>query len=420
MSRAAALSSWVTTVSTNMTNLSTSQAFVLAAWSFAMVIAQSAGTTSCAVLLAALWLQPENTVRQRLREFCYEKKQKRGEQRHEIEVKACFAPLLRWLLSHWPATHPYLALALDVTTLGDRFSVLCCSLVYRGTAIPIAWKVLPGNKKGAWRPHWLAMLEQLNRELNTVKPASIVPAGWTVIVLTDRGLYAAWLFKAIVAKGWHPYMRLQRQGNYQLLGQDRWRDIKSVVTEAGMAWSGEVVCFKGESVHGTLMGRWEEGQKEPWLVLTDLAPAECDCVWYGLRMWIEHGFKDLKRGGFHWEQTKMAQAERIERHWLVMAVATLWVVSVGGAAEEAAVSGLEELEAGGGVRQVRKGSGRVRLVSVFRRGVLLIIAAAVRGEAMAVGEFWPQPWPNEAERGKLRLTVLRDEPDDEHLLRAVA
>ena len=49
-----------------------------------------------------------------------------------------------------------------------------------------------------------------------------------------------------------------------------------------------------------------------------------------MRAWIEWGFKDTKGGGWNWHHTKMEEAARAERHWLVMAVATLWVVSVGG------------------------------------------------------------------------------------------
>ncbi len=38
----------------------------------------------------------------------------------------------------------------------------------------------------------------------------------------------------------------------------------------------------------------------------------------------------MKRGGGPWHQTKMTDPERAERLWLAIAVATLWVVSVGG------------------------------------------------------------------------------------------
>jgi hypothetical protein len=33
-----------------------------------------------------------------------------------------------------------------------------------------------------------------------------------VIVLADRGLYAKWLFEAIVELNWHPFLRVNTQG----------------------------------------------------------------------------------------------------------------------------------------------------------------------------------------------------------------
>ncbi len=82
---------------------------------------------------------------------------------------------------------------------------------------------------------------------------------------------------------------------------------------------------------------WGEGHKEPWYILTDLAPEGSDAQWYGLRGWCEQGFKCIKRGGWQWQMTQMAEPSRAERVWLALAVATLWVVSVG-----------SELEAGSG------------------------------------------------------------------------
>ena len=58
-----------------------------------------------------------------------------------------FAPLLAWVLSWWQGTQ--LAIALDATTLGDRFVALAISVVYRGCAIPVAWVVLEAGKKKA-------------------------------------------------------------------------------------------------------------------------------------------------------------------------------------------------------------------------------------------------------------------------------
>src|SRR5256886_7987124 len=45
------------------------------------------------------------------------------------------------------------------------------------------------------------------------------------------------------------------------------------------------------------------------------------------------GFKCFKRGGWQWQYTQMHAPERVARLWLALAVATLWMVSVGGALE---------------------------------------------------------------------------------------
>jgi hypothetical protein len=95
----------------------------------------------------------------------------------------------------------------------------------------------------------------------------------------------------------------------------------------------------------TLVACWEPGHQERWLVLTDLLPEQAQVTWYGLRVWIEAGFKDCKRGGWHWHQTQMTNPARAERLWLAMAVATLWVVSVGGEADATLpASSLEALQ----------------------------------------------------------------------------
>src|SRR2546429_1069123 len=81
------------------------------------------------------WMQrKEQTVRQQLREWYDDVPRKRGAKRQALRVETCFAPLLGGVVSAWQGTQ--LALALDATTLGDRFVVLAVSGGYRGWAIP--------------------------------------------------------------------------------------------------------------------------------------------------------------------------------------------------------------------------------------------------------------------------------------------
>src|SRR6266704_2914858 len=175
---------WTDTLQTHLPHLSKPQATVLALWSLGMVLARSCALTAVSAFLAPWLGRKENTVRQPLREFCYEAAAKRGTDRCALRVETCFMPLLAWGVSLWQGTQ--LALALDATTLGTRLTVLVLSVVSRGCAIPVVWVVLSATAKQAWRREWLRMLRQVRRA---------VPPTWTVIVLADRGLYARWLFR---------------------------------------------------------------------------------------------------------------------------------------------------------------------------------------------------------------------------------
>src|SRR5713101_4980700 len=183
----------------------------------------------------AQWLDRNaNTVRQQLREFCYEAGAKRGAHRQELVVETCFAPLLAWVLRGWEGHQ--LALAVDATTLGQRFVVLALSVLYRGCAIPVAWTILPAGEKHAWRREWLRMLRQVR---------SAVPRRFFVIVLADRGLYARWLYRRIVRLGWHPLLRINVGGTFRPAARGRYQSLRSLVSQPGTQWVGSGTAFVG-------------------------------------------------------------------------------------------------------------------------------------------------------------------------------
>ena len=139
MSCQRAVYQWTEVVTTHMPHLSKPQAAVLALWSLGMVLARSCALTAVSLVLAVGLNRNPNTVRQQLREGCYEAKANRGGPRQELAVETCFAPLLAWVLSWWEGNQ--LALAVAATTLGQRFVVLVISVLYRGCAMPVAWTV---------------------------------------------------------------------------------------------------------------------------------------------------------------------------------------------------------------------------------------------------------------------------------------
>ncbi len=249
----------------------------------------------------------------------------------------------------------------------------------------MAWTVLPEGQKGAWKGPWLELLAPLRHA---------IPADWQVIVLADRGLYARWLYQAIQVCGWHPFLRLNQRGTYCLPGQAHFTPIRQVLPRPGSVWAGRVTCFANHSVNGTLLAAWGPGYPQPWFILTDLPPEESCAAWYGMRSWIEAGFKDFKRDGWEWQKTRMTDPQRAARLWLALAVATLWVVSVGGQADaHLPASSLEDLPPTHIARRTQRHPTQPRRLSCFSRGLVGILSQLIAQRPIALGILLPEPWP---------------------------
>jgi len=372
-------------VSTNLAHLTKPQATVLALWSFGIATTRSCGRSTVATFLALLLQQPLANLEQRLYEWCLDATDKAGTKRTELDLSTCFVPLLRWIVRLWSCQQ--IALTLDATSLGDQFVVLAVCVVYRGCGIPVAWTILPAQKKRAWRREWLRMLREL-------RPA--IPRAWTVLVLADRGLYASWLFRRIVRLHWHPFLRINQRCKFRPQGQAQFVWLSELVGQIGQRCrlAGTAFASKDCQLSCTLVAWWGTGHKQAWFVLTDLPPDECDAQWYGLRSWCEQVFKCTKRGGWQWQQTQMREPNRVARLWLAMAVATLWMITVGSELElgpSSAEVDLPDLRPLLGLA----GAHRPRRMRLFRLGWLWLLVQLIQAQDVPLPRrLVPEPWPD--------------------------
>ena len=372
------LKDWKQIVSSRFSSLSLPQVNGLATWSFGMVMTQSSSLSKVSTLIAKVNTESENTVRQRLKEW-YKSgaaKARPGKKRASIEVSSCFSSLLKWVVDLLPGDNQELLIGMDATNIGQNFTVLSINVLYRRCAIPVAWKVVKGTSKGSWKPHWKKLFQALKE---------IVPQHYLVIVSADRGLYADWLFQEIVALGWHPFLRINHQGQYRTSDSDSWQPLTKVVSREKPNWSGQITCFKTNPIGCTLLARWDDAYVDPWLILTDLASINADVSWYGFRSWIECSYRDIKSDGWQWHKTRLRQPDRAERHWLAMAVAMLWMVTLGGEQEvgddETLISDRTSLS---------KPSSAPSL-SCFVNGLLTIVAQLLMGKSLSFGSLFPLP-----------------------------
>lgn len=350
----------------------------LALWVYGTVLAKSGCQN--AVSAALLAVGSFQTLRQYLREWLYDGKDKAAPCQAQVDVSGCFASLLRWVLAWWQG--PEVALAVDVTLQGDRLAALVVSVLYRGSAVPVAWHILPANRKGAWMPAICRLLRQL-------RPA--IPSAMTVLVLTDRGLWSPRLWKTIRAGGWHPVMRVQNTIHFHPL-QGRRQTVATLVSGPGQGWVGRGVAFRAAQLRraGTLVVVWGDEQREPWAILTDLAPERIGVCWYGLRMWIELGFRALKGVGWQWQRTRRTDPTRVARHWLVLAVAMLWVLAYGTRSDDADARGLLPAQLRSPCPPVPP---RPRPLSVFQQGLSWLTRQLLQGRLWRRVWLLPEPWP---------------------------
>jgi len=357
----------------------------LALWVYGAVLARSA--CQSAVVTRLLVFGKLDALRQYLREWLYDGQDRAAKCNVEVDVTGCFGPLLRFVLSLWQGRE--LALAIDATTHRDQVVSLTVSVLYRGCAIPIAWHCLSANRPGVHMKHILRLLRLVQRE---------VPAKLRVLVMADRGLWSPRLWKRIRDLGWHPLLRLQNRDTFQPVGQKR-QLARQLVAGPGHAWVGTGTAFKHRPQRrvGTLVVVWAEGEKEPWVILTDLAPEKVGVWWYSLRVWVELGFRALKGVGWKWEHTRRTDPDRVARHWLVLAVATTWVLAYGTRAEDAEALGVQPsslrkapLEATLAARRAKP----QRLVSVFARGLTWLSHQLTHRSLWRRLWLAPEPWPD--------------------------
>ena len=367
----------------------------LTLWVYGSVMARS----SCqnAVATALMVFGNYGSLRQYLREWLYDGADRASPCGVQLDVRACFGPLLRWLLSWWQSER--LALAIDPTLKGDKITAIVISVVYRSCAIPIAWHILPANKRGSWMEPTMELIDLLG-------PA--VPSDMTVIVMCDRGLRSQRLYARICAVGWHPYVRQTINTTFCPDGGTR-IGARYLVPAPGYAWIGRGTAFRRSCIRrrGTLIVLWESGQEAPCVVLTDLAPEDVGVCWYGLRFWIEAGFRALKGVGWQWQKTRRTDPARVSRHWLVLSVATLLVLAYGSRMEDAAERGVAPGRLRAPPKSLwpnhRSAAGSLkRVVSVLNQGMNCL------SRLLHKGRLWRRVWliPEERPQAPLHLKII--------------
>lgn len=239
----------------------------------------------------------------------------------KVQVQPVYAPLLQAALADWPMMgRAYLALDVSVIK-GSPFVLIRVSLIYRGRAIPLAWRVLRHASATVGFTDYKPVLAQAQ---------SCLPAGLTVVLMADRGFVHAELLQWLRQAHWHYRIRLT--GDTLIHFPDR-----RVVAVAQLCPpKGEAHFYHDIRLLGQALGplhlalaQVDAPHPDPWYVVSDEPTDLTTLDEYGLRFDLEENFLDDKSNGFQVEASRLATPQALERLFLVLAVATLHFTSVG-------------------------------------------------------------------------------------------
>ena len=236
-----------------------------------------------------------------------------------IEVHPLYAPLLGQALQEWD--HKTVYVALDTSMLWNTYCIVRLSLVYRGRAIPIVWKVLEHGSSSVAHEAYQVLLDQAAQIL--------FPFNCKVIFLADRGFADTTLMKHLLKLDWHFRIRI-KECFYIYRPGKRARKVKNIRLAVGHTQFWHHIAITHErfdNVH-LAIGRTLQS-KERWVVISDEPTGLETFQEYGLRFDIEENFLDDKSNGFQLESSLIRSADALDRICLVLAVATLFLVSVG-------------------------------------------------------------------------------------------
>lgn len=235
-----------------------------------------------------------------------------------IDVHALYGPLIQQALAEWGTQVLYLAL--DTSTLWNTYCLVRISLVYRGRAVPLVWKVLDHPSSSVAYQVYKEMLK---------KVAELLPFRCHVVLCADRGFADTHLMEHLARLGWH--WRIRIKGSFWIYRDGkRCCKVNRIPLSPGQAlfWHHVYITKQWYGPVHLAVGRPQDS-KEYWFVVSDEPTAPKTFEEYGLRFDIEENFLDDKSNGFHLEASLLRSAKSIERLCGVLALTTLYLVAQG-------------------------------------------------------------------------------------------
>jgi hypothetical protein len=252
-----------------------------------------------------------------------------------IRVRAWYEPIARSSLERAAKGGGEIRLIVDGSKVGFNHRLLMVGLAYRRRTIPIAWSWVRSEKGHSSSYKQRALLGYVRRlmsdQVTSSSSSSSSSSSW-VLVVGDSEFGAIETLKQLEEWGW--YYVLRQKSSHLVCPrqhkQQQWQPLGELIKRRGeKVWLEGALLSRLHAHQTNLVLYWKKGEKEPWLLATNLwSSREALCA-YKKRMWIEEMFADFKGHGFDLESTRLRHFERLSRLTLAVAMLYVWLVIYG-------------------------------------------------------------------------------------------
>jgi len=236
----------------------------------------------------------------------------------KIDVHTLYGPLMQQAMVGWFGKRLYVAL--DTSMLWDTYCIVRLSVISRGRAVPLGWSVLEHGSAAVAYEVYKALLD---------KAAKLLPRPCKVVFLADRGFADTKLMGHLKRLGWHFHIRIKSNFWVYRPHCDPFQVGRIGLAPGHARFWHHVWLTKKYYGPVHLAAARPLGSNEYWYVISD-EPTDVETLQaYGLRFDIEENFLDDKSNGFQLESSLIRSAQALERLCCVLAMTTLYLVSVG-------------------------------------------------------------------------------------------
>jgi hypothetical protein len=239
-----------------------------------------------------------------------------------VDVQQWYEPIARDLIQS--VGDREMRLIIDCSKVGFHHRILTVSIAYKKRALPLVWSVHRGRKGHVGYTKQLELLESI---------ADLLPEGMQVTLLGDAGFESVHLLAWMKAHGWHFVIRHPGKNQVRWQGQE-WIKLGAIPIQEGetrtIGWVH--LTHKHNAGPFWLTIHWAKGEDEPWFLIADDQPKASKhqhIKLYGVRMWTEEMYGDMKGHGFDLEATHLIHADRISRLVLAVCIAFVWLITLG-------------------------------------------------------------------------------------------